>query len=1164
MPQQHETGPLAILEALRSLDLDKLEEQTKNDLKGGSKSKRSEYVKRLNAIKGLRRTGVAPGELMITSVPVIPPKFRPFAQQGDTMIAGDANILYKDFIEQNDAFKQEREMFGDNNAGQGRLDLYDTAKALYGYGDPIKDKSKQKDVRGFLKKIVGRTSKQGFFQSKMIAKPMDSVGRSTIIVDPELGMDEIGLPKDLAMTMYAPHVQRRLRQSGLADTDALKHVKNMTPQALHALEKEMEVRPVVYSRAPAWYQHNIIGGNPRLIDGDAISISPAVTSGLSADFDGDQQIGRGLIALDFEAIRDILPEFYEKYKDCALHSLNPAVTCANANEAYNDMYKHIETVVNIGKSVVAIDFEDFPHTTLSNVRKDDKYDIEFYNVPDGIQVAAYDENTHQLVWTPVKYWSIHRGKSVEIVTLDDDTQIYTDDDPRAVYGIAKDAESLTPQRFTPSEAVKHGVMVPQCSKGLARLVDDGPVKYFNFETAQLQDTQEGKLTVPVDFELGQMLGIMAGDGWCDKRSGGTFHVSDNEGYNAKYVLDYLDRHELIEYVYTTEHVFKREEHTDRYGDTVRYTFNGNGRYVICKAIAAVIGGAGNKHWPVWFATAGSGFLRGFVNGLVATDGSVSLSSKPDRDHDQLLVQLTSTSLRMLRETKEALALLGVQSSITFSKTTKADNDAWILSVSTPGAERENLLVDCCNERKAKTFLEAKVDMSPTSLRGNYVPLPGIVASIINEGTVCPKVSKAFREGPVGSQFSEEEWAARKETAGKVTSFYKEIKNGYMTKVRAGIMLDILRSEDAKRAGVYAAGVAALNKLEANGGLGEKADYEAITQGVYTLYSCGDVKNPDRLVLVNSAKYRKGKRMPQAAIQRLKTAFATRKSWTYADNPVILEWEKLVESNVNWRYITEVEKTGKVETGYDLTVPGYETFMNTEGVILSNTINVHVPASDSAVAETYEKLMPSSHPYDDRSGESIKPKMKQEQVLGMYDLATRPASGTYKFKTQSEALAAVKAGDIPLDADLEIEDMKGQEKVAEFVHQPIMEEPAVDLDSPVDEQVLKAVEIMYGVKVPKVVARQFAKARDLVGYVTRLGEMQKEAAGKIMKVWVSDMHTGSRYLRMMRFAVYMPDCAEYRGIIAGEDSKAKAVLAKKFWLNRGDNVEFEECSLEIGE
>lgn len=50
-------------------------------------------------------------------------------------------------------------MFGEHNAGQSRLDLYDAIRSSYGYGDPVKTKTKQKEVKGFLKKIVGKTSK---------------------------------------------------------------------------------------------------------------------------------------------------------------------------------------------------------------------------------------------------------------------------------------------------------------------------------------------------------------------------------------------------------------------------------------------------------------------------------------------------------------------------------------------------------------------------------------------------------------------------------------------------------------------------------------------------------------------------------------------------------------------------------------------------------------------------------------------------------------------------------------------------------------------------------------------------------------------------------------------------------------------------------------------
>lgn len=284
------TGPEAILHALSQMNADSIEAEAKAALATGKKTHRNKAVQKLRIVEGLRRNQLEPKDYMITKVPVIPTKFRPFAAQGDTLIPGDANILYKDLLDVKAAHDEERKMFGEKNAGTSRLALYDAVKASYGYGDPVKPKTKEKDVQGFLKVIVGRTAKRGFVQSKLMSKTQDNVGRSTIIVDPELSMDEIGIPKAMAFTMYAPYIQRHLKQAGYRDAEALKHVKDQTPEALAALERIVRERPVLYSRAPAWHKFNVNAGNVKLVDDDAISISPAVTTGLNADFDGDQQI----------------------------------------------------------------------------------------------------------------------------------------------------------------------------------------------------------------------------------------------------------------------------------------------------------------------------------------------------------------------------------------------------------------------------------------------------------------------------------------------------------------------------------------------------------------------------------------------------------------------------------------------------------------------------------------------------------------------------------------------------------------------------------------------------------------------------------------------------------------------------------------------------------
>lgn len=281
------TGPAAIQHALSKINLDGLREKHLQVIKSGAKSKRTKSVQALNAIEGLKRNNLTPDKLLVQNVPVIPPVFRPFSVVGNTFVPGDANELYRDLFQYKDIHNETEAILGAKGAAQAKLDLYDTVKALYGYGTPIAPKTKQRGVAGFLTQVTGTNPKYSYFQRKLISKPQDSVSRGTIAVDPDLSLDEIGVPLDMAWTMYAPYIQRRLVQNGMSPASALQNIKDRTDYARKALDKEVTERPVIYSRAPSWHKFNVLAGRPKLIEGNTIAINPLVTTGLNADFDGD-------------------------------------------------------------------------------------------------------------------------------------------------------------------------------------------------------------------------------------------------------------------------------------------------------------------------------------------------------------------------------------------------------------------------------------------------------------------------------------------------------------------------------------------------------------------------------------------------------------------------------------------------------------------------------------------------------------------------------------------------------------------------------------------------------------------------------------------------------------------------------------------------------------
>ncbi len=300
------TGGAAVKEALKNLDVDAMIYQARNDIKRKRGSTRDNAVKVLGYLTAAKSMNMRPEEWMISKVPVIPPAFRPISKVGDTALIPDTNELYKELIETKHNYDILKNDLPASALTEERLNIYKAVKAAFGLGNSVTVEGQAKNLKGPIKQVIGVVPKWGQFQSKVIAKNQDLVGRGVTIPDKNLDMDQIGIPEDMAWTMYKPFVNRGLVQRGYSPVDALKMIDERTTTARHILEDVMAEKPVLMDRAPTWHKFNIMAFKPFITDGKEIRICPMIDSGFNMDHDGDLQIGQIRIKISENDILKII------------------------------------------------------------------------------------------------------------------------------------------------------------------------------------------------------------------------------------------------------------------------------------------------------------------------------------------------------------------------------------------------------------------------------------------------------------------------------------------------------------------------------------------------------------------------------------------------------------------------------------------------------------------------------------------------------------------------------------------------------------------------------------------------------------------------------------------------------------------------------------------
>ena len=149
--------------------------------------------------------------MILEVIPVIPPDLRPLvALDGGRFATSDLNDLYRRVINRNNRLKRLMELHAPEVIirNQKRM-VQEAVDALIDngrHGRVVRGPG-TRPLKSLSDMLRGKT---GRFRQNLLGKRVDYSGRSVIVVGPQLQLHECGMPKNMALELFKPHMIHEL------------------------------------------------------------------------------------------------------------------------------------------------------------------------------------------------------------------------------------------------------------------------------------------------------------------------------------------------------------------------------------------------------------------------------------------------------------------------------------------------------------------------------------------------------------------------------------------------------------------------------------------------------------------------------------------------------------------------------------------------------------------------------------------------------------------------------------------------------------------------------------------------------------------------------------------------------------------------------------------